>query len=157
MGIKELLEEKFGDKVSFTVDKHNEAWINIPLDLLRDVLKALREAGFDHLSTITGYDDGEKINLIYHVVKFYDGKSETVNVITSTDRNNSVAPSILEIYPSALVYEREVYDLLGVKFDGHVGLKRLLLPENVPEGYHPLRKDFKSGSYLVSPKEGENE
>ncbi len=144
MSLMDELRARLGDLArEINVDKNNKVWIIVDLDKLKNALSLLREDGFDHLSTITGYDDGEKIHLIYHLIRFNDRNSEDVNVITFTDRDKSIAPSILDIYPSALVYEREVFDLLGVRFEGHKGLKRLLLPEDVPEDFHPLRKDFK--------------
>ncbi len=137
-------KDKFGELASeIEVDKFGLVWMITDISEFKQLLSALREEGFDHLSTITGYDDGERIHLIYHLVKFNEKQSDEVNVVIYTDREDSKAPSILDLYPSALVYEREVYDLLGVKFEGHKGLKRLLLPEDVPEDFHPLRKDFK--------------
>lgn len=136
------LKNKFGDKIEVSEDKFGEKWVRVPVDSLVDLLAFLKEQGFDHLSTITGVDTGEEILLMYHLAKFDDKGSDSVNVVTKVNRDDSLAPSILEVYPSALVYEREVYDLLGVKFEGHKGLKRILLPDDLPEGYHPLRKDF---------------
>jgi len=138
------LKASLGDLAKeIKTDKSGKAWVFVELDKLKKLLSLLRIDGYDHLSTITGYDDGEKIQLMYHLIKFNDKGSNDINVVTFTDRENSVAPSILDLYPSALVYEREVFDLLGVRFEGHKGLKRLLLPEDVPEDFHPLRKDFK--------------
>lgn len=138
------LKTRLGDLArEIRVDKSGRAWVSVDLNNLKKVLILLREIGYDHLSTITGYDDGEKIQLFYHFVKFNDNESDEVNVVTFTDRDDSMAPSIIDLYPSALVYEREVFDLLGVRFEGHKGLKRLLLPEDVPDDFHPLRKDFK--------------
>ncbi len=143
MSICEEISKVFGDKANCYVDKFGEAWVEISIESLKEVLGYLAKNGFDHLSTITGYDTGEKIMLVYHLVKFTDGRAVNVNVRTFVDRDNPIAPSVIDLYPSALVYEREVYDLLGVKFDGHPRLKRLLLPEDVPEDFHPLRKDAK--------------
>jgi len=143
MSIIDTLRNIYGEKVKATVDKYNEIWIEIPSLLLREVLALLQRNGYDHLSTITGHDDGERIRLIYHLIKFGTKSTEMVNIVTYADRNNPVVPSMINEYPSALVYEREIFDLLGVKFEGHKGLKRLLLPEDVPEDFHPLRKDFK--------------
>ena len=124
-------------------DKFGVIWVKVPLEKVRDALKTLLDEGFTHLTTITGHDTGEVIRLIYNLLGDLQGKNKVINVVTEVDRENSVAPSIMDLFPSALIYEREVYDLLGVKFEGHKGLKRLLLPEDTPEGFHPLRKDFK--------------
>ncbi|MHA1608602.1 MAG: NADH-quinone oxidoreductase subunit C [Candidatus Njordarchaeales archaeon] len=144
MSVCDEISNVFKDKVKCFTDKFGEVWIETGIDSLKDILKYLNEKlRFDHLSTITGYDTGEEIAIIYHLLRFGKGRAEKVNVRVYTNRDNPSVPSITEIYPSALIYEREVYDLLGVKFEGHPNLKRLLLPEDVPEGFHPLRKDFK--------------
>ena len=137
------IEERLGVKLSLTTDKHGEHWIEVDASKLVDVARIILENGFDHLTTITGVDTGEKIILFYHLVKFEENKAVILNIKVQLDRDNPIAPSLVELYPTAYVYEREVYDLLGVKFEGHPNLKRLLLPEDIPEGIHPLRKDFK--------------
>jgi NADH-quinone oxidoreductase subunit C len=50
---------------------------------------------------------------------------------------------VVSLLPGAVLYEREVHDLLGVVFDGHPSLERLILPDDWPEGVYPLRKDYK--------------
>ena len=135
----EELKNRFGG-IEVVEDKFGEKWLQVGLDVLRDVIKYLKDKGYDHLTTITGHDVGESIKLIYHLLKTDVNPNESINVVVLVDKQSNLAPSIVDIFPSALVYEREVYDLLGVKFEGHPNLKRLLLPEDTPEGYHPLRK-----------------
>jgi membrane-bound hydrogenase subunit beta len=56
-----------------------------------------------------------------------------------------VVPDISDIVPSAAIYEREVYELVGIKFEGLQDSSHLLLPEGWPEGVFPLRKDQSYG------------
>lgn len=138
--VMEELKNSFPN-INIREDKFGERWVEISLDLLRDIISFLKERGYIHLTTITGHDIGEKIKLIYHLVQLSGKKSnETLHIETFVDKQSNMAPSIVDIFPSALIYEREVYDLLGIKFEGHPNLKRLLLPEDTPEGFHPLRK-----------------
>ncbi|NLV21009.1 MAG: NADH-quinone oxidoreductase subunit C, partial [Syntrophomonadaceae bacterium] len=64
-----------------------------------------------------------------------------IAVKTRVRRSLAELPSIMQIYPTADWQEREVYDLMGIKFKGHTNLVRVLLPDDFAG--HPLRKDFK--------------
>jgi Ni,Fe-hydrogenase III component G len=92
-----------------------------------------------HLSTITGYDDGEKIVILY---QFWRGRMFVV-VRTSVPRGAPRLRSVSGQLPSATLYEAEIQDLLGVEFVGspYAG-KRLLLSDDYPkDAPPPLRKD----------------
>lgn len=90
------------------------------------------------ISTITGIDLGSEIELNYHL---WCGKTE-VTVRARVPEEKPEIETITDLIPGATLYEREVFDLLGVSFLSHSDLKRLLLPESWPEGQHPLRKDW---------------
>lgn len=99
-----------------------------------------QEWGLYHLSTITGMDLQGEIAIIYH----FEVKEVTVNLKVVVPTSKAEVDSITPLIPGAILYEREVFDLLGVKFVGHPDLKRLVLPEDFPKGVHPLRKDWES-------------
>jgi NADH-quinone oxidoreductase subunit C len=84
----------------------------------------------------------EAFTLVYHFASFYELCRTVVHAVLP---DGAEAPTISHVYPGADWYEREVYDLFGLKFAGHPNLKRLLLPEDAE--IHPLRKEF--------PPEGE--
>jgi len=90
------------------------------------------------ISTITGIDVGENIEINYH---FWSGKTE-VTIRTEIPKSKPEIDTITDIVPGASLYEREVHDLLGVKFIGHPNLTRLLLPESWPKDSYPLMKDW---------------
>jgi NADH-quinone oxidoreductase subunit D/NADH-quinone oxidoreductase subunit C/D len=103
------------------------------------------ELGYDYLSSVTGVDyqpDG-KMEVVYHVYRSIGGSGLVFKV--QTERDNAVAPSLVPIYPGAEYQEREAWDLLGIRFDGHPDLRRILLWEGF-EG-HPLRKDWREAYY----------
>jgi NADH:ubiquinone oxidoreductase subunit C len=54
-----------------------------------------------------------------------------------------VTPTVSDLLPPAGIYERQIHDLFGITFEGHPGLKKLMLNEDWPENEHPLRKDWK--------------
>lgn len=94
-----------------------------------------------HVSTITGVDLGENIEVIFHLWRFKEPQT-AVMVRTMVPKSNPKLETITDILPSSNLYEREVHDLLGVVFEGHPNLERLILPEDWPEGVYPLRKDW---------------
>jgi len=132
-------------KSEVKVDKYGVAWIEIPIDKLKETLKHLKEKGYGHLTTITGTDliDEGKMELIYHVIPYEISGYPILCIKSKIPRDNPVAPSVTDLFNIALIYEREVYDLVGIKFEGHPNLGRIFLRKDFPEGYHPLRKDFK--------------
>lgn len=94
---------------------------------------------FYHLTTITGVDEGAAISLYYH---FWSTR-EFLSVKTSIPKQNLSIPSITDIFPSSLLYEAELQDMLGITFEGNsLKGRRLLLPDNYPsEAPPPLRKE----------------
>jgi NADH-quinone oxidoreductase subunit D/NADH-quinone oxidoreductase subunit C/D len=116
-------------------------WI-INADKLIEVATAIRdEFGYDLLSSVTGVDypaDG-KMEVVYHAFKTTGGPAFVFK--TQTPRDNPVVPSLVEVWKGAELQEREAWDLLGIKFENHPDLRRILMWEGF-EG-HPLRKDWK--------------
>ncbi|WP_460180275.1 NADH-quinone oxidoreductase subunit D-related protein [Thermodesulfovibrio sp. TK110] len=117
---------------------------------IKDVAKLLvmQGARFTHLTAIDFINQRNKIELNY----FFSLIDEKMNVILKTSLN-ALEPSISsisEIIPAVIWAERECNDLFGIKFEGHPDPRRLVLPDNWPEGIHPLRKDF---SYNNKPPE----
>jgi NADH-quinone oxidoreductase subunit C/D len=111
-------------------------------DQLVEVATAVRdEFGYDLLSSVTGVDypaDG-KLESVYHVFKTTGGPAFVFKA--QTPRDNAVLPSLVGVYKGAELQEREIWDLLGIKFTDHPDLRRILMWEGF-EG-HPLRKDWK--------------
>ena len=102
-------------------------------------LQADETCAFDRLGNLTAVDYPDGFELVYHLHS--SQKRHTVAVKARLPKENPVAPSVTALWPSADFQEREVYDLLGIRFENHPNLQRILLPDDF-EGY-PLRKDFK--------------
>jgi len=138
----EKIIKKISPEAKGKVGIDGRFWVKIPVDKIRDLLRELKNNGYHHISTISAIDLLEKFELIYHLLP--DNREDPyLNIRTEISRENPHITSITDIYPAANIYEREVFDLFGIIFNGHPNLKRLLLPEDVPEGFYPLRKDFK--------------
>ena len=136
----EKVKKALGNKaLEVTTPRERRMFVTVKSRDYKAAVKTLKDMGISHVSTITGLDTGEKLMVLTHLF----GLGVEVTVKTAVDRKNPVVSSITDLIPGAMFYEREVYDLLGVKFRGHPDLRRLVLSEDWPEDAHPLRKDFK--------------
>jgi NADH-quinone oxidoreductase subunit D len=136
----DLIKNNLADAVvDLKVPRTKKAYILLKPECHRDAVSLLLNKVADtEISTITGVDLGDEIELNYHMV--CEG---TVTLKNRVPKEKSVTKTITDILPGANLYEREVFDLLGVDFEGHPYLERLLLPENWPQGNYPLRRDWK--------------
>ena len=96
--------------------------------------------GYDFLSSVTGVDylSEEKMEVVYHLFKSTGGAILEIKV--QIPRSDPVIPSLMDIFLGADFQEREAWDLLGIRFEGHPDLKRILMWEGFAG--HPLRKDW---------------
>ncbi|NIQ07099.1 MAG: hypothetical protein GWO20_15650 [Candidatus Korarchaeota archaeon] len=122
-------------------ERTNRIWVRgAEKDAFKDPLQYLKDdLKFGHITTITADDDREKVRIIYHLVRDVEERAY-LNFEVDIDREDPIIETVTDIYPAANLYEREEFDLVGVTFEGHPNLKRLMLPEDTPEGEHPLRK-----------------
>lgn len=109
---------------------------------LVQVVQTLKdELGYDYLSSVTGVDylPENKMEVVYHFYRTTGGGALILK--TRVDRENAVVPSLTPLFPGAEFQEREAWDLLGIRFENHPDLRRIL----TWEGFygHPLRKDWK--------------
>ncbi len=112
-----------------------------------DVMRVLRdspELNFDYLANVTSVDWPDRLEVLYHVTSVTRGGS-ALAVRVNADKQEPIVPSIVSVYRGADFQEREVYDMMGVRFAGHPNLRRILMWEGF-EGY-PLRKDYHEPYY----------
>ena len=111
-------------------------------DGIREISEFLRDDPglmFNYLNSISAVDFVEYFDVVYHLTSFNYNHSAIMKTRVFGRVELSV-PSVVDIWPGANFQEREIWDLLGIQFDGHPNLKRIMLWE----GYigHPLRKDY---------------
>ncbi len=139
------LAQRFPDVVVPDTRKGYEGYI-VKAENLIEVATALRDdLGYDFLSSVTGVDylpDG-LMEVVYHAYKSVGGPALVFKVQTS--REKASVPSLYSVYPGVDLQERETWDLLGINFEGHPDLRRILLWEGF-DG-HPLRKDWREAFY----------
>lgn len=110
---------------------------------IHDCIKKLKEEyNFAHLATITGIENGENFELLYHLAQEGTGILLTIRLIIPIEGH--LVKTISDLYQSSVWYEREINDLLGVNFEGIPEGKRYPLPDEWPQGDHPLRKNWKA-------------
>jgi len=156
--ILEILRDAFPGR-HLEADPDNNDGIRIPPPDLPEVaafLKTEPSLDFNYLFFITAVDRLKALEVIHHLYSM--GKGHHVILKTSLDRENPALDSVTALWPAANWHEREVYDLFGVRFDGHPDLRRILLPEDW-EG-HPMLRDFTHPNLIRrpdSPAEGRSE
>ena len=104
------------------------------------------ECAFNFLSDITcvdWYPAEPRFEVVYHLLSI--PKKERVRLKVRLNSDNAAVESVTSVWPGANFFEREVFDLFGVRFTGHPYLRRILMPEDW-EG-HPLRKDYPVEGY----------
>jgi NADH-quinone oxidoreductase subunit C len=132
--------ESIAELISF----RGELTIVIRPEYLRRVAQFLlteADLAFTYLSDVTGVDrfpTEPRFELNYHLLAL--SRRETVRLRVRLNGADPVMDSVVPVWPTANWHEREIFDLLGVRFEGHPDLRRMLLPDDW-EGY-PLRKDY---------------
>lgn len=117
----------------------NDLWVRP--ERIVEVCRFLKETPglhFDYLVAITGVDYIEYFEIVYHLVSLRHNHSAVLKT-RLYGRDEPTLPSLVPLWQGADLQEREVYDLMGVRFAGHPNLKRILTWEGFPG--HPLRKD----------------
>lgn len=136
---KTELEKRFPDIVRD--DRGGYEGYIVPADKLIEFAVSLRDQyGYDFLSSVTGVDylPDDKMEVVYHVYQSTGGPGLVYKV--QVPREDPVVPSLTPEFPGAELQEREAWDLVGIRFEGHPNHKRVLTWEGF-EG-HPLRKDW---------------
>ena len=134
--ITALLGDKVGDVTNLSLRR---IFCRVEPGNLRAALAVLKDSlGFTYLATISGVDLGEDFEIIYHLANEYTN----LNVRTRIPRANPHVESICGVIPGAILYERELQDMFGIVVDNIPDPRRLVLPDDWPEGQYPLRKDW---------------
>jgi NADH-quinone oxidoreductase subunit C len=123
------------------------AWID--RSLVREACALLKEnpsCPMNFLADVTAvdwYPAEPRFELVYHLLSIPN--KERLRLKVKVDSSSPVVESVTSVWPGANFFEREVFDLFGIRFQGHPYLRRILMPEDW-EG-HPLRKDYPVEGY----------
>ena len=138
----ESLNKSFEGKLQDKTEFRGETTCTISAIDLRDIARFCRDQlSFDYLLDITSIDNfGEepRFEVIYHLYSMPHAAYLRLKLKISEELG--AIETVSDIWPTANWHEREVYDMMGIKFDGHPDLRRILMWDGYP--YFPLRKDF---------------
>jgi NADH-quinone oxidoreductase subunit C len=137
------LENRFGLQ---RADFRDQVWLIFPPGQIIEIGRALRdEFGFERLSGVTAVDYWPEQEPRFHVIYLFHSLQHNLRLALRVPlpAGSPNLPTLEDVYPSANWFEREVWDMFGVRFDGHSDLRRIIMPADW-EG-HPLRKDYPLG------------
>jgi NADH-quinone oxidoreductase subunit C len=137
------LKAKFGDAVIEAKLDVLQPWIRVAENRTKEICSYLRTDGrmqFDCLSCLSGVETNDgKLAVVYHLASMVRRHKIVLKAVCTKESPH--IQSIADVWGTANWHEREAFDLIGIIFDGHPDLRRILLPYDW-EG-HPLRKDYK--------------
>jgi NADH-quinone oxidoreductase subunit C len=141
--LAQKLKAQFGDALSEPVEFRGEITLKLAdAEKIADVCAfAKKELGFNYLvdvSSIDNYGDDPRWTVVYHIYGY--GHLCTIRIKTDVSEEKSELPTVTKVWRTADWHEREIYDMMGIRFRGHPDLRRILMWEGYP--YFPLRKDF---------------
>jgi NADH-quinone oxidoreductase subunit C len=123
-----------------------ELTLTIAAEEIRAAAAAVQAAGYNFFEDMTAVDwfpSAPRFQLSYHILSH--GFKEHIRLRVLLDEAEPSVESITPVWPSANYYEREVFDLFGIRFEGHPNLRRILMPDDWVG--HPLRKDYPVEGY----------
>lgn len=153
--IVQQLKEKFDDAVINEVNAYYETTLEIRKNRIKEVLTFLKsssDSGYEVLMDLTGVDFLEPVKetkVVYWLHNPVNFQRLRITVLVGRDES---LPSVTDLWEGANWYERELFDLFGVKFEGHPDLTRILMPDDW--NGHPLRKDYALTEEPVQFKHG---
>jgi len=141
--VVQALVGRFGAQ---TLERLDQVSLIVKPEHIFEVCRALRdEFSFERLSGQTGVDYWPQVEPRFHVIYQLHSISKNIRLGLRVPVNGSdpCLPTIETIYPNANWHEREIWDMFGIRFEGHPDLRRILMPEDWIG--HPLRKDYPLG------------
>ena len=138
------LKEHFGERFLEVIEFRDDVFVRMDRDSIVEALTFLRDhpdVPFPLCVDVIGIDRftrKERFEINYQLYSLE--AKQRMHLKVRVEEQDPVVPTATGVYPSADWYEREVYDMFGVRFDGHPDLRRFYMPETYE--YHPLRKDF---------------
>ena len=155
--LADALRQRFGGDIGEVTLYAGETTVYVDRGAIAAVCRALRdEMGFDYLTdmgTIDRFTEEDRFEVFYNVLSL-EGKKR-LRLKVRVDEEDPRVPTVTDVWRCANWHEREAWDMMGIRFDGHPDLRRLYMPEDFE--YHPARKEFPTlgipGSLPLPPNE----
>ncbi|MDY7082742.1 MAG: NADH-quinone oxidoreductase subunit C, partial [Halobacteria archaeon] len=140
--LEETIEEKFPDAVLDIEEHHNAPAIIANASRVDEVVSVLKQNGYNHLSSISAVEYENRFESVYHLRRITDDPEDfdEINVVAMTDKDEPEVKTVSHVFKGANWHEREAYDLMGIRYNDHPDMRRILLPETWKG--HPLREDY---------------
>jgi len=148
----DIITEAFPGKVTKLELSPEQDAVLVEPTAVRDFFSYLKDndnTKFDYLSSLSGVDAVEHLEVVYHISSTVNGHKLTVKVKLPTE--NAAIDTICDIYRAADWFEREICELYGIDIRNHPDLRPLLLPEDWDEG-PPMRKGWTGRDFIVKPE-----
>ena len=140
--IAKEVAERIVEQLPEAVVEYDGSAVLVKSDSLLQVCQLINQTeglDFDYLVNLTGVDYLDYLEVVYHLVSMKHNHSLVIKT-RCYDREQPSVPSVIDIWHGADFQEREAYDLLGIRFEGHPDMKRIFMWEGF--GGHPLRRDY---------------
>jgi NADH-quinone oxidoreductase subunit C len=134
------------DALTDALFDRDELSLTVAPETIREACATVQAAGYNAFEDMTAIDwlpSEPRFQLSYHILSHK--YKERIRLRAWIDSEDPAIESITSVWPGANYYEREVFDLFGIRFDGHPNLRRILMPEDWVG--HPLRKDYPVEGY----------
>ena len=134
--------KRIGEQLPGAIIGHDDSAVLVESNSILEVCRYLCQTSgldFDYLVNLTGVDHLDYLEVVYHLASLKHNHSLVLKT-RCHNREQAVVPSVTSIWQGADFPEREAYDLMGIRFEGHPNMKRIFLWEGF-QG-HPLRRDY---------------
>ncbi|HEY1173429.1 MAG TPA: NADH-quinone oxidoreductase subunit C [Verrucomicrobiae bacterium] len=143
LDLAQKLKAQFGDLLTIAAEFRGEITVQVAdAEKIAEVCAfAKKELGFDYLidiSSLDHYGDDPRFTVVYELSGI--GHNQHIRLKTNVSEEKSELPTVTTVWRTANWHEREIYDMMGIRFTGHPDLRRILMWDGYP--YFPLRKDF---------------
>ena len=143
--LAERVQQDYPNGFVNAVEWRGDVAVTVKREYLREIALFLRndpEMDFRyivHVSSVDWPDDEERFEVVYELYSIR--KRHRIRLKTRVPESDCIVDSLSDLWQGANFMEREVYDMMGIRFRNHPDLRRILMPDEYTEGY-PLRKDF---------------
>ena len=140
--LEETIEEEFPEAILGIEEHHNAPAILANPSRVDEVVATLQDNGFNHLSSVSAVEYEDRYESVYHLRRITDDREDfdEINVVAYADSEDPSVKTVSHVFEGANWHEREAYDLMGIRYDDHPDMRRILLPETWKG--HPLRSDY---------------
>ncbi|MEA3143458.1 MAG: NADH-quinone oxidoreductase subunit [Thermoplasmata archaeon] len=153
-----LRDAHSADVVGYEVLQDGVGVLTVTPDGLFTVAGEAKAMGYRILSLLSAYDRADHFGVLYAFLKPAASPGEfaelRLRVTMPKTAGEPSCPSLTDLFPAADWQEREMFDMYGIKFEGHPDLRRVFLPSDWSG--HPMRKDYKEAEQFVALREGED-